>query len=59
VAWRHTRGPSPTELVETAIDPICGMAVAIAGAAHTLEHEGTTYYFCGRGCLRKFDAALG
>ena len=58
VAWRHTRGPSPTELVETAIDPICGMAVAIAGAEHTLEHEETTYYFCGPGCLRKFDAAL-
>jgi xanthine dehydrogenase accessory factor len=58
VAWRHTRGPSPAELVETALDPICGMSVAIAGAAHFLEHEGTTYYFCGPGCLRKFEAAL-
>jgi xanthine dehydrogenase accessory factor len=58
VAWRHTRGPSPADLVETAIDPICGMTVAIAGAAHTLEHEGETYYFCGGGCLRKFQATL-
>jgi xanthine dehydrogenase accessory factor len=58
VAWRHTRGPSPAELIETAIDPICGMIVAIEGAAHTLEHVGTTYYFCGSGCLRKFEAAL-
>ncbi len=58
VAWRHTRGPSPTELVETALDPICGMTVAIASAARALEHEGTTYYFCGPGCLRKFEAAL-
>jgi xanthine dehydrogenase accessory factor len=58
VAWRHTRGPLPTELVETAVDPICGMAVAVAGAAHTLEHHGTTYYFCCAGCLRKFEAAL-
>ncbi len=58
VAWRHMRGPLLTELVETLIDPICGMTVAIAGAAHTLEHEGTTYYFCGPGCLRKFEAAL-
>jgi xanthine dehydrogenase accessory factor len=58
VAWRHTRGPSPAELIETAIDPICGMIVAIEGAAHTLEHAGTTYYFCGPACLRKFEAAL-
>jgi xanthine dehydrogenase accessory factor len=58
VAWRHTRGPSPTELTETAVDPICGMTVAVAGVAHTLEHEGTTHYFCGPGCLREFEAAL-
>jgi xanthine dehydrogenase accessory factor len=58
VAWRHTRGPSPAELVEEAVDPVCGMTVAVAGARHTLEHGGTTYYFCGPGCLRKFEAAL-
>jgi YHS domain-containing protein len=34
------------------------MSVAVAGAQHTLEHEGTTHYFCGPGCLRKFQAAL-
>jgi xanthine dehydrogenase accessory factor len=56
VAWRHTR--SKDVLQEYATDPICGMSVAIAGARHTLEHEGTTYYFCGTGCLRKFEAAL-
>jgi YHS domain-containing protein len=22
---------------------------------HTSEHDGTTYYFCGAGCKRKFD----
>jgi xanthine dehydrogenase accessory factor len=58
VAWRHTRGASPAELVETAIDPICGMTVTVATAIHTLEHDGTTYYFCGPGCLRRFQAAL-
>jgi xanthine dehydrogenase accessory factor len=57
VAWRHTRGPSPTDLAETAIDPICGMTVAIVGAASSVDHEGTTYYFCGPGCMRKFEAA--
>jgi xanthine dehydrogenase accessory factor len=56
VAWRHTR--SKDVLQEYATDPICGMSVAVVGAAHTLEHDGTTYYFCGPGCLRKFEAAL-
>jgi xanthine dehydrogenase accessory factor len=56
VAWRHTR--SQDVLVEYATDPICGMSVAVAGAQHTLEHDGTTYYFCGAHCLRKFEAAL-
>jgi xanthine dehydrogenase accessory factor len=60
VAWRHLqpRGPEGLRVPETAVDPICGMIVAVEGAAHTLEHEGTTYYFCGPGCLRKFEAAL-
>jgi Cu+-exporting ATPase len=56
VVWRHTR--SKDVLQDYATDPVCGMSVAIAGAQHTLEHEGTTYYFCGPGCLRKFEAAL-
>jgi xanthine dehydrogenase accessory factor len=56
VAWRHTR--SQDVLAEYATDSVCGMSVAVAGAQHTLEHDGTTYYFCGPGCLRKFQAAL-
>jgi xanthine dehydrogenase accessory factor len=60
VAWRHLRprGSEQLDAPETAIDPICGMVVAVEGAAHTLEHDGTTYYFCGPGCLRRFEAAL-
>jgi xanthine dehydrogenase accessory factor len=56
VAWRHTR--TQDVLIEYATDPICGMSVAVAGAEHTLEHDGTTYYFCGAHCRRKFEAAL-
>ncbi len=56
VAWRHTR--SQDVLVEYATDPVCGMSVAVAGAQHTLERDGTTYYFCGAHCRRKFEAAL-
>jgi xanthine dehydrogenase accessory factor len=57
VAWRHTRGPSPAELVEEAVDPICGMTVAVAAARETVVRDGVTYYFCGPGCRRRFEAA--
>jgi xanthine dehydrogenase accessory factor len=57
VAWRHTRRASPVEAVDEAIDPICGMTVSIAGARETLVRDGTTYYFCGPGCRRRFEAA--
>jgi xanthine dehydrogenase accessory factor len=56
VAWRHTR--TKDVLQEYATDPICGMTVAVGGAEHTLEHDGTTYYFCSAHCRRKFEAAL-
>src|SRR6266540_102578 len=57
VAWRHTRGVSPAEAVEEAVDPICGMTVSIAGARETVVRDGATYYFCGPGCRRRFEAA--
>src|ERR1044071_1163946 len=37
-------------------DVVCGMMVEPAKAAGTSEYQGTTYYFCGRGCKAKFDA---
>jgi xanthine dehydrogenase accessory factor len=40
-----------------AIDPICGMSVTIAGAKHTYEYQGTTYYFCCPGCKTTFRKA--
>lgn len=39
-----------------AIDPICGMTVAITADALRAEHAGTTYYFCAAGCRRAFLA---
>jgi xanthine dehydrogenase accessory factor len=57
VAWRHTRGPSPAELVEQAIDPICGMTVVAAAAKETAVRDGITYYFCGPHCRKRFEAA--
>jgi Cu+-exporting ATPase len=41
----------------SARDPVCGMDVnpeVARAAGHTAEHDGTTYYFCGRGCLLEF-----
>ena len=37
-----------------AVDPICDMVVAITPTALRAEYEGTTYYFCGEGCRRRF-----
>jgi xanthine dehydrogenase accessory factor len=50
-----------TTAAETAeaIDPVCGMTVAIAGARHTAEHAGHTWYFCCGGCRERFLAAPG
>jgi Cu+-exporting ATPase len=36
------------------IDPVCGMEVDTATTDLKLEHEGTTYWFCGRGCMLEF-----
>ena len=37
-----------------AIDPVCGMEVDTATSLLSLEHDGTTYWFCGKGCLLAF-----
>jgi xanthine dehydrogenase accessory factor len=57
VAWRHTRGPSPAEIVEEAIDPVCGMTVAVAAAKETSVRDGVKYYFCSAHCRKQFEAA--
>ncbi len=36
-------------------DPVCGMKVEPARAAGQSEHEGKTYWFCSKGCKRRFD----
>jgi xanthine dehydrogenase accessory factor len=55
VAWRHTRGEVPAPPAE-AVDPVCGMTVAIEGAKEVAVHEEVTYYFCGAHCRRRFEA---
>jgi Cu+-exporting ATPase len=36
-------------------DPVCNMMVAPSSAAAQLQHAGTTYYFCCKGCATKFE----
>ena len=36
------------------IDPVCGMQVDTATSLLSLEHDSTTYWFCGKGCLLDF-----
>jgi xanthine dehydrogenase accessory factor len=56
VAWRHTRGPSPADLVAEVVDPVCGMTVAVEFAEESVAHQGVTYYFCSAHCRKSFEA---
>ena len=40
-------------------DPTYGMSAAPATAVASAEHEGHTYYFCGKGCAKSFSADPG
>jgi len=35
-------------------DPVCGMDVDTSTTDLKVEHDGQTYWFCGRGCLLEF-----
>ena len=37
-------------------DPVCGMMVLPSKAAGSATQDGERYYFCGKGCLAKFEA---
>jgi xanthine dehydrogenase accessory factor len=39
----------------TAVDPICGMTVEVAGARFTAERDGETFYFCCPACKKMFE----
>ncbi|HEY8922084.1 MAG TPA: heavy metal translocating P-type ATPase [Candidatus Limnocylindria bacterium] len=45
------------QAIPQAHDPVCGMSVnpeVATAAGLTAEHEGQSYYFCGRGCKLEF-----
>ncbi len=35
-------------------DPVCRMKISPADAVASIEHEGTTYYFCSQDCADSF-----
>jgi xanthine dehydrogenase accessory factor len=61
---KHARTPAPVPAKATsakaapplAIDPICGMTVAIVTDTPSVELDGETFYFCCEGCASKFLA---
>jgi xanthine dehydrogenase accessory factor len=44
------------QLGADAVDPVCGMTVPVSAATISSHHDGTTYYFCGAGCRRRFES---
>jgi YHS domain-containing protein len=39
---------------QVVVDPVCGMKIKPSEAAATIEHDGTTYYFCSQDCADSF-----
>ena len=53
---RRTRSDEPKpQVVDTAIDPICGMTVDIESAKYSSVVDGHTIYFCCLHCKETFD----
>jgi xanthine dehydrogenase accessory factor len=48
--------PAAVVSTETAIDPVCGMEVAVSQASIQLERDGELHYFCSEGCRDTFSA---
>ncbi len=53
VAMTEDSGP------ETAVDPVCQMAVTIGEEAGKAQYQGQTYYFCNPACLDEFERSPG
>lgn len=43
------------EAPASAIDPVCGMTVLVAGAKYHSSHDGADYWFCAAGCRKAFE----
>ena len=52
----HGQVAQAKEPPREAVDPVCGMTVAVTGAPHRQEVLGVSYYFCCSGCKSTFLA---
>lgn len=50
---------APSSVPAVAVDPVCGMQVAISHESIQLEHEGERHYFCSEGCRDAYFARMG
>ena len=62
IVSRRPRASAPAEPageahVAEALDPVCGMTVAVSPASLSLAHKGVDWYFCGSGCREAFRDA--
>jgi xanthine dehydrogenase accessory factor len=52
---RRAQAPEPAQpAIAEAVDPVCGMTVAVTAAAQSRSHDGRPVYFCGPGCQHAF-----
>ncbi len=47
--------PPTTDPATRVVDPVCKMRIDPARAAGSTTHRGKQYFFCGAGCLKKFE----
>ncbi len=52
----HHAGKTAAESRASVMDPVCGMPVDPDHAVGRHEYQGQAYYFCGKGCLAKFQS---
>jgi xanthine dehydrogenase accessory factor len=57
VSVRRERSGSPgtAEEAGVAVDPICGMTVAVVAGTPSVVRDGETVYFCSEGCKSAFE----
>ena len=46
----------PASTTEVALDPVCGMEVAVLEASIRLDRDGRSHYFCSESCRDRFAA---
>lgn len=52
---RRARAPEPAQpAVAEAVDPVCGMTIAVTAFSLSTSYDGQPVYFCGPGCQHAF-----